>query len=474
MDHDASNSKAVLGNDYVSTAALLSLTSFFNALSLSRTLSNSLETSLCSLAFAYYPWDAHPDVTPHVTFNKKMILFSALACVIRPTNAVIWTFLYMRLLWAYGRYRTLVASFVRDALLALTVATLALFVIDTLYYGKSTFTPYNFLLTNLSSVSLFYGGSPWHYYLSQALPILCTTALPFTLHGMYTTLKDSNTPRKSYALQGMFWTIVWSVGIYSLAGHKEWRFIHPLLPLLHVFAAKSLVNLRTSFDKASNTLRKQKPKAKTSSQSIAVFGKDLPIRRGHLWFLLCMAPATIYVVLFYCSGPISVLSYVRSLPLGDQKSENPFTDTVGFLTPCHSTPGHAYIHREVLAEVPGRIWALGCEPPLGGENLSSYQDQTDVFFASPKYYITNHFPPHVNVDFPPSPYPSSHPGQPGIQNWRHEWPKHLILFGDLLRDELGVKGLLEEKGYQEVRKYGRDWEGEGKRKGGVRVWTWQG
>ncbi|KAG2020047.1 GPI mannosyltransferase 3 [Coprinopsis cinerea AmutBmut pab1-1] len=361
--------RAVLGNDYVSTAALLSLTSFFNALSLSRTLSNSLETSLCSLAFAYYPWDAHPDVTPHVTFNKtklrKMILFSALACVIRPTNAVIWTFLYMRLLWAYGRYRTLVASFVRDALLALTVATLALFVIDTLYYGKSTFTPYNFLLTNLSSVSLFYGGSPWHYYLSQALPILCTTALPFTLHGMYTTLKDSNTPRKSYALQGMFWTIVWSVGIYSLAGHKEWRFIHPLLPLLHVFAAKSLVNLRTSFDKASNTLRKQKPKAKTSSQSIAVFGKDLPIRRGHLWFLLCMAPATIYVVLFYCSGPISVLSYVRSLPLGDQKSENPFTDTVGFLTPCHSTPGHAYIHREVLAEVPGRIWALGCEPPLG-------------------------------------------------------------------------------------------------------------
>jgi phosphatidylinositol glycan class B len=35
----------------------LSLTSFFHALSLSRSLSNSLETSLTTIALAHYPWD---------------------------------------------------------------------------------------------------------------------------------------------------------------------------------------------------------------------------------------------------------------------------------------------------------------------------------------------------------------------------------------------------------------------------------
>ena len=36
----------------------LSLTSFFHALSLSRSMSNSLETTLTTIALCYYPWDA--------------------------------------------------------------------------------------------------------------------------------------------------------------------------------------------------------------------------------------------------------------------------------------------------------------------------------------------------------------------------------------------------------------------------------
>jgi len=67
----------IIGEKYVSTAVslsfsfghgylilrdnqqlFLSLTSFFHALSLSRSLSNSLETSLTTIALAYYPWDS--------------------------------------------------------------------------------------------------------------------------------------------------------------------------------------------------------------------------------------------------------------------------------------------------------------------------------------------------------------------------------------------------------------------------------
>lgn len=224
-------------------------------------------------------------------------------------------------------------------------------VLDSLYYQKPTFTPLNFLLTNLSSVSLFYGSNPWHYYLTQALPILCTTALPFTVHGMWTVFFDKN----ATALRTMFATITWSIGIFSLAGHKEWRFIHPILPLLHVFAAKSLV------DTSSNLKNKKKSKTKQKVQSSSFFYQICrnlpPITTGFTIFLLLTVPASIYVVLFYCSAPISVLLYVRSLPAKELQR-----GTIGFLMPCHSTPGHAYIHREGLAH--GKMWALGCEPPL--------------------------------------------------------------------------------------------------------------
>lgn len=221
---------------------------------------------------------------------------------------------------------------------------------DSLYYGRPTFTPYNFLKTNLSSISLFYGSSPWHYYFTQAVPILCSTALPFTLHGIFMIVfrwqKGSNA-----ALKNMFGVTIWSVGIYSLAGHKEWRFIHPLLPLLHIFAAKSLIDL------SSTTKAKAKANKLQGTRIAALFP---PLRRSHLTLLLLTLPASVYVTLFYCSAPISVLSHLHALPLnattidGRQQPQS-----IGFLMPCHSTPGQAYLHRPTW-----EIWSLGCEPPL--------------------------------------------------------------------------------------------------------------
>jgi phosphatidylinositol glycan class B len=82
---------------------------------------------------------------------------------------------------------------------------------------------------------------------------------------------------------------------------------------------------------------------------------DIPAKYVSLIFLT--VPASLYVVLFYCDAPISVLSFFRALP-----SAQLGNSTVGFLMPCHSTPGFAYLHRKELAN--GGMWALGCEPPL--------------------------------------------------------------------------------------------------------------
>jgi GPI mannosyltransferase 3 len=36
--------------------------------------------------------------------------------------------------------------------------------------------------------------------------------------------------------------------------------------------------------------------------------------------------------------------------------------SVGFLMPCHSTPMQSHLHRPHFEK--GRLWAIGCEPPL--------------------------------------------------------------------------------------------------------------
>ncbi|KAL0574686.1 glycosylphosphatidylinositol anchor biosynthesis [Marasmius crinis-equi] len=369
-----------------------------------------------------------------------MLIFASLACSVRVTNGVIWVYMAAILIWRLRTRKQLLLWFIIDSLWIGTLAVTLLFTLDTLYYGQKTLTPLNFLKTNLSSVSLFYGSNPWHFYFSQALPILCTTALPFVLHGGYLVATTPNAaPTKL-----LFGLLCWTISVYSLAGHKEWRFIHPLLPALHLFAAKSLVD---SWGK--------------ENQDAA-----LPISSRKMGLLLATVPISAYIVLFYCSGPMSVMGYIRSLP------PDVMAGGVGILMPCHSTPGHGYLHRPQLSH--GELWALGCEPPLQNQDLSTYEDQTTIFFADPYKYLTDRFPRVVDPAFPISPYPASAPGNtsPNDRSWQHEWPFHLVFFGALLQEK-GVQELLEGKRYSEVWRAGRSWEGDGdERKGGVRVWKW--
>jgi phosphatidylinositol glycan class B len=158
----------------------------------------------------------------------------------------------------------------------------------------------------------------------------------------------------------MLLTILWTISVYSFAGHKEWRFLHPILPLFHVFAAKSLVDLVSDPSRPQKRGPNQIPRSKHEPQVQPFIQRyfllpDIP--RRHLTLLLATLPVSTYVVLFYCSAPISVFSFLRSIPRTELNST-----TVGILMPCHSTPGQAFLHREELAN--GRMWALGCEPPL--------------------------------------------------------------------------------------------------------------
>ncbi|KAJ7510092.1 glycosyltransferase family 22 protein [Mycena galericulata] len=445
--------KTVAGERYVSTALLVSLTSLFHVLSLSRSLSNSLETSLTTVALSYYPWPFGRSVAIDRSKVRWTLGFAALACAVRPTNAIIWMYLIGCLLWQVSSSRSLFIAIIQDGVAISALTLFGIFVLDSIYYGTPTFTPLNFVATNLSNVSLFYGGNAWHYYFSQAIPIMCTTSLPFVLRQVWLILRG----RESMALGTMLGCVTWTVGIYSLAGHKEWRFIHPLLPMLHVFATKALYDM-SALDR----------KTRTTGPSSGSFR----LQRRHLITLLLTLPMSCYIALLYCSAPIQVMAFIRSIPREELRDGG-----VGLLMPCHSTPGHAYLHRPELAD--GRMWALGCEPPLQNQDPATYRDQTTVFFASPYTYLKQRFPQSVDPAFPLSPFPVSVPGalqpsttEPGQYPWAHNWPQYLVFFGALLQEE-GVQHLLEQRGYAEIWSAGRAWEGDSdERKGGVKVWKY--
>jgi phosphatidylinositol glycan class B len=210
----------------------------------------------------------------------------------------------------------------------------------------------------MSSVSLFYGQNPWHYYITQALPILCASVLPYVASGWYGSLSGMN----GTALHMLSVVVAGVILLYSCAGHKEWRFIHPVLPILHIFAAKSMAD---SFQSESTT------------KSGAPRANFFPIRKRHLALVLGPLPLVLYVTRYHGRGQIAVMRYLRDIPPSRLRS-------AGFLMPCHSTPWQSHLHRPELEG--GYLWALGCEPPLRCINFCHFVElSTDSLSYLPQW-----------------------------------------------------------------------------------------
>lgn len=182
-------------------------------------------------------------------------------------------------------------------------------------------------MTNLSPISTFYGRSPWHYYLTQAIPVICNVTSPFLLSGTWLGLRNGTPP-----FRRLIFLILWTIFVYSLAAHKEWRFIHPLLPVMHVIASKPIVDANANTHHSALYFR--------TWRKITVM-------------ILAVVP---YLLFIQSRAQISVMHHLRSIPIDELRS-------VGYLMPCHSTPWQSHLHRPQLTE--HSHWALGCEPPIG-------------------------------------------------------------------------------------------------------------
>lgn len=316
------------------------LCSWFTWYCSSRTLTNTMETVLGTLALYYYPLEGS-----HIKNSTKYLFFVALAFLVRPTAIILWVPL---LLYHFSKEQKKLDLIIHQCLPVGLFTLGGSVIIDWVYFGKWTVVQWNFLKFNvLQNVGSFYGSHPWHWYITQGFPVIIGTHLPFFIHGCIVA------PRRYRAL---LVAIVWTVLIYSTLSHKEFRFIYPVLPFCMIFCGFSLMNIK----------RWKKP-----AIGLLVLSNLLP---------------ALYTGLIHQRGALDIMTNIQQLC-------NKENSSLLILMPCHSIPYYSHVH------CPINMNFLECPPDL--EDHDTYVDEADLFYISPlawlnaEFYNSKRLPTHL-------------------------------------------------------------------------------
>ncbi|XP_066272298.1 GPI mannosyltransferase 3-like [Branchiostoma lanceolatum] len=307
-----------------------------------RTLTNSMETVLTTAALYYYPW---PQEASTRVSSKQLVTYlslAALSCLVRPTAAIMWIPLcILHLVTSRSKLHTFALHFIPVGLGALAWSA----VVDRIFHGKWVLVQYNFLEFNvLSNLGSFYGSHPWHWYLTQGFPVtMATQLLPFVFGAVKLWRKQKL----------VLFVILWTVMVYSFLGHKEFRFIMPVVPLAMI------------------------------SCGLWLHWLSPWLRFTTMAFLLVTnLPLALYTSLVHQRGTVDVMSYLS------QEADRHGRDmSVLFLMPCHSTPFYSHVHHNISMRF------LECPPDL--ERRPGYMDEADIFYQNPSEWLKNNYGPDV-------------------------------------------------------------------------------
>ncbi len=289
----------------------------------SRTLINTLEMNLTSMALLLY-----------VQKRTSYVGLIAIAFMMRPTTAIFWLPIVVVDVLTSKSLRQFCCQMLPQAVLV----PLGVVLVDSSFYGQPwTIVPWNFLRVNLlNNVSEQYGVHPWHWYFSNFIlaSTLGVATYPF-MKGLCKSFKSQKVIAFSFA---------WSFLVFSTLGHKEHRFLLPLLPLMTCFIAVGLPNFATR-----------------------------PWNFARPWgclYVVANVALALYLSLIHQAGPMSVVTYLSSQP--DSKG-------ILYLTPCHGTPFYSHIHWDIPMKL------LECEPNL--ENVTT-TNNVDLFMHNPLQWLT--------------------------------------------------------------------------------------
>lgn len=411
-----------------------------------------------------FPQPRIASFTNHHSLRISLIL-AATACILRLTNGLIWFSILMPTLTRYFSKDGAAASdyiiLLREAIICGSTVIAVSAASDFYYFGEWTFPPYQWLNFNISQdLAVFYGRNDWHYYISQGLPLLLTTYLPFT----FVALSHSTSSSTSSIPFILTTTVLITITTLSLISHKEVRFIYPLLPLLHILTGPTI----STFFTTTRTITTRPPPFPSTSKTSVISTTG---RKPLLYTLLFLNTLiAFYTTQIHQRGPLSVTKFLRheyealaldnhgnllSSPEANMYAEvNKTTDYsdsetfVGFLMPCHSTPWRSQLVYPGL-----KAWALGCEPPLHlaahSVEREQYQDEADKFYDDPVKFLKDE-----------------------VGKRERPWPRYIVGFE-------GIEGVLKEyyegemKGHvvkERWRGFSSQWHDDERRKGDIVAW----
>ncbi|KAJ9665149.1 glycosylphosphatidylinositol anchor biosynthesis [Coniosporium apollinis] len=309
---------------------------------------------------------------------------------------------------------------------------------DRLYYHTWTLPQLQFLHFNLAQdLAVFYGRNRPDYYLTEGLPLLLTTALPFAVLGLSRALLGrvdlegkSSKPEvpPGPVLKVIAWTVVIVIAVLSMVSHKEVRFIYPLLPILNILSAGPLVSLFT-------------PQTASRKAILAL-----------LVFINIIIAG--YTTQIHQRGVIDVLHYLRH----EHEQSPQQRMSAGFFMPCHSTPWRSHLaYPEIEA------WALTCEPPIGVPlaERDRYLDEADQFYLDPTAWMEMNLDSGLKDD-------KQGDWRNVTEGQKRGWPQYLIFFAQL---EDAVKEATRDLAYQESwRGFNSHWHDDWRRRGDVVVY----
>jgi GPI mannosyltransferase 3 len=360
---------------------LASMLSWFNAYSLVRTFSNSQETALLAIAVALVAPElllsSSSSRGPRSRNHRRRacwafclgglstaIRFTSLAAFV-PMGALLARQhassqrqdpapkrVAARLQWltAFATYLLWPCAFFGVAGIATSV------VLDRLMYGFWTVPFWGLIHFNvvLNNASL-YGSHPWHWYFSAGLPAVTGLLLvPLLSMLLFKSNVVAGATNQRAGVRNLWFILISYVAIMSFNGHKEFRYIHPVLPLVCLLTGPALRSwaVGTEVDAAASPPRRWNGLRKVLV--LALFG------------IANLVPV-LYLGLFHQSGPVSVnrkiLEVAREAAAAPSSSTEPARFTVYYWTgECHSTPLHSHLHHPRHPRIEFDTWSLDCSP----------------------------------------------------------------------------------------------------------------